>query len=256
MSTRLPWDRYLELVESDTRRLATVARRDLDTAVPTCPGWTVRDLVLHTAKVYLHKIACTRLGVAPKEPEEWPPPPPEGDPVDHLQASLDELLSLFSERGPDAPSATWLPDDQTVGFWYRRMAHEAAVHRVDAEAAFDQITPVAPDLAVDGVDELLHLFLSGDWSDQPDDEWRGISPDAGAGKPIEVHAGGHTWRVTLHADRVDVVDGPGETVASIGGNSSNVMLWLWRRIPLDQVEVSGDLDAVSALHDRLLLATQ
>jgi uncharacterized protein (TIGR03083 family) len=256
MSTRLPWDRYLELVESDTRRLAAVARRDLAVDVPTCPGWTVRDLVLHVAKVYLHKIACTRLGVAPKEPEEWPPPPPQGDPVDHLEACLAELVSLLRERGPDAPSATWAPDDQTVGFWYRRMAHEAAVHRVDAEASFDQITPVASDLAVDGVDEVLHLFLGGDWSDQADDGWRGISPDAGAGKVTEVIAGAHSWRVTLQADRVDVVDGPGAAVATIGGRPSDVMLWLWRRIPVEQIEVAGDLDAVTALHDRLLLATQ
>jgi uncharacterized protein (TIGR03083 family) len=255
MSTRLPWERYLELVESDTQRLASVARRGLDTEVPTCPGWLVRDLVLHTATVYQHKIASTRLGTAPTE-AEWPPPPPEGDPVDHLEATLREMLTLFRERGPESPSATWLPEDQTVGFWYRRMAHEAAVHRVDAEAAFDEITPIDPELAVDGVDEILQLFLGGDWTNQPDDGWRGISPDAGAGRVTEVIAGDQTWRVTLHPDRVDVVEGPGEAVATVGGPPSDVMLWLWRRIPTELVEVAGDTEAVTALHDRLLLATQ
>jgi uncharacterized protein (TIGR03083 family) len=253
MSTRLPWDRYLELVESDTSRLISLARRGLDADVPTCPGWEVRDLVLHTAEVFQHKVACTRLGVMP---ENWPPPPPAGDPVDHLEASLTELVSVLREHGPEAPSATWWPDDQTVGFWYRRMAHEAAVHRVDAEAAFDEITAIAPDLAVDGVDEVLQLFLGGDWSDQPDDGWRGVSPEAGAGLVTEVIAGEHSWRVTLHPDRVDVVEGPGEAVATVGGDPSAVMLWLWRRIPAELVEVAGDPDAVTALHDRLLLATQ
>ena len=158
---------------------------------------------------------------------------PEGEPVDVFDASTAEMLELFRERGPEAGSATWHPEDQTVGFWYRRMAHEAAVHRVDAEAAFAEITPVAPDLAVDGVDEILQLFLGGDWSNQPADEWRGISPEAGAGRPVEVIAGDHSWRVTLHPERVDVVDGPGEAVATIGGDPSDVMLWLWRRLPTE-----------------------
>jgi len=256
MSTRLPWDRYLELVESDTTRMSALARRDLEADVPTCPGWAVRDLVLHTAQVFQHKVACTRLGVMPKEPEEWPPPPPRGDPVDHLDACLAELLEVLREHGPDAPSATWWPDDQSVGFWYRRMAHEAAVHRVDAEAAFGEITPIAPDLAVDGVDELLQLFLGGDWSDQATDDWRGVDPNAGAGRVTEVIAGEHSWRVTLEPDRVDVVEGPGEAAATIGGDPSDVMLWLWRRGADELVEVAGDTDAVTALHDRLLLATQ
>jgi uncharacterized protein (TIGR03083 family) len=253
MSTRLPWDRYLELVESDTARLVSLARRNLDADVPTCPGWTIRDLVLHTAEVYQHKVACTRLGVMP---EDWPPPPPEGDPVDHLEACASELLAVLREYGPDAPSATWLPEDQTVGFWYRRMAHEAAVHRVDAEAAFEEITPVDADLAVDGVDEVLQLFLGGDWTNQPDDAWRGVSPEAGEGRPTEVIAGDHSWRVTLYPDRIDVADGPGEAVATVGGAPSDVMLWLWRRQPNERVEIAGDTDAVTALHDRLLLATQ
>jgi uncharacterized protein (TIGR03083 family) len=253
MSTRLSWDRYLELVESDTARLVALARRDIDAPVPTCPDWTMRELVLHTAQVYQHKAACTRLGAMP---EDWPPPPPEGDPVEHLEASLAELLQTLREHGPEAPSGTWLPEDQTAGFWYRRMAHEAAVHRVDAEAAFDEITPVDPDLAVDGVDEVLQLFLGGDWSDQPADEWRGIAPEAGQGRVTEVIAGDSSWRVTLHPDRVDVVEGPGEAAATIGGTPSDVMLWLWRRLPSDLVEVAGDTEAVAALRDRLLLATQ
>lgn len=255
MSTRLPWDRYLDLIASDTARLASMARRDLDAEVPTCPGWTVRDLVLHTATVYQHKIACTRRGETPGL-ADWPPAMPDGEPVDVLELSVTELVDLLRDRGPDAPAATWLPEDQTAGFWYRRMAHEAAVHRVDAESAFDAITPVASDLAVDGVDEILTLFLGGDWTNQPADKWQGVDPEAGAGRPIEVITGDHSWRVTLHADEVEVADGPGEAAATVGGSASDVMLWLWRRVPTDLVEVAGDAEAVTAMHDRLLLATQ
>lgn len=252
MLTRLPWDRYLELIEADSRRLSELARRDLAAPVPTCPGWDVRQLVEHTAEVFQHKIACTRLG---RSPENWPPPVPPGDPVDWLDASLDELLELLRERGPDAHSATWYPPDQTVGFWYRRMAHEAAIHRLDAEIVFDQTTPIDTELATDGIDEVLELFLEGDWTDQPADEWMGVSPDAGADQPVAVIAGTNTWRVTLYPDRVDVADGPGEVEATVGGDPSAVDRWLWGRASDDDIRIDGAA-AVRALRDRLVLATQ
>ena len=42
---------------------------------------------------------------------------------------------------PAAPSWTWWPDDQTAGFWLRRMAQETAVHRVDVELPLGATTP-------------------------------------------------------------------------------------------------------------------
>jgi len=251
MTTRLAPARYLELLDADATRLLAVTT-DLDAVVPTCPGWIVRDLVEHLAEVYQHKIACTRLQ---RQPEDWPPPRPPGDPREWLASSRAELLELLLDEGPDAPSATWWPPDQTVGFWYRRMAQETAVHRVDAESAVDAITPVAADLAVDGIDEVLMLMLEGDWTDMTAEEWGEVSPEAGAGKTIAVLGGGQTWRVTLRPDGVDVVVGAGSAAATVGGDPSEVLLWLWGRGPIDAVEVDGDDDAVAALRARLVLAT-
>lgn len=250
MTTRLAWDRYLELVERDSTRLAEVARRGLDVDVPSCPGWTMADLVEHVAVVYEHKIVCVR---TLEVPTDWPPPVPPGDPVDRLDAARDELVGLLRERGPEAPAATWWPDDQTTGFWYRRMAHEAAVHRIDAELAVGEPTPVDAELAVDGIDEVLQVFLAGDWSE---DDWGSVDPEAGAGRTVAVLTGDHVWRVTLGLTGVEVVEGAGEVAGSVGGDASALLLWLWRRVGTEQVEVSGDADAVAALHDRLVLATQ
>lgn len=253
MTTRLAPDRYLELIESDASRLLGQARAvGLGAAVSTCPGWTVDDLVAHLAEVYQHKIACTRLQL---QPDDWPPPRPEGDPRDWLAASTTELVELLRERGPDAPSATWHPPDQTVGFWYRRMAQETAVHRVDAESATGDLTPVATDLAVDGIDEVLMLMLEGDWSDLPDDEWGDASPEMGDGQTVAVLGGDAVWRVSFDRYRVDVVAGAGPADATVGGQPSEVLLWLWGRRPLEAVEVSGDESAVRALRARLVLAT-
>jgi len=251
MTTRLAPPRYLELIDADATRLLAVAG-DLDAPVPSCSGWTVRQLVEHLAQVYQHKIACTRLN---KQPENWPPPIPAGDPREWLAASRAELLELLLDRGPEAPSATWWPEDQTVGFWYRRMAQETAVHRVDAELAAGDITPVATDLAVDGIDEVLMIMLEGDWSDMSADDWGAVSPEAGAGKTVAVLGGDAVWRVELRADGVGVEIGAGPADATVGGDASEVLLWLWGRRPIEAVQVSGDHDAVAALRDRLVLAT-
>lgn len=251
MTTRLAPARYLELIDADATRLLAVAE-SLDAVVPTCPGWTVRDLVEHLAQVYQHKIACTRLQ---RQPEDWPPPTPPGDPREWLSISRAELLELLLDRGPDAPSATWWPADQTVGFWYRRMAQETAVHRVDAESAAGAVTPVAADLAVDGIDEVLMIMLEGDWSDMSAEDWGEVSPDAGADKAVAVLGGDAIWRVQLHPERIGVEIGAGPADATVGGDPSEVLLWLWGRRPVDAVQVSGDHDAVTALRQRLVLAT-
>jgi hypothetical protein len=54
---------------------------------------------------------------------------------------VDAALFL-GRRGPDEPAWTFWPDDQTCAFWFRRMAHETVVHRVDAELAAGEVTPV------------------------------------------------------------------------------------------------------------------
>lgn len=251
MTTRLAPTRYLELIDADSARLLSVAR-DLDAAVPTCPGWTVRDLVEHVAVVYQHKIACTQLQ---REPDDWPPPVPAGDPREWLQKSRVELLELLLDRGPAAPSHTWWPPDQTVGFWYRRMAQETAVHRVDAESAVGEVTPVAADLAVDGIDEALMIMLEGDWSDMSPDDWGAVSPEAGVGRTVAVAGGDAVWRVTSRIDGVGVQVGAGRADALVGGDPSEVLLWLWGRRPVEAVQVSGDHAAVHALRDRMVLAT-
>ncbi|MDP9241831.1 MAG: maleylpyruvate isomerase family mycothiol-dependent enzyme, partial [Actinomycetota bacterium] len=131
---------YVEHVRQDGQRLAAAAGGNLSLEVPSCPGWSVRDLVSHTARVYEHKIACTALG---REPDPWPPKwPADRDPVEWLGDAHGRLLEMFAANGPTTPSFTWWPPDQTVGFWARRMAQETAVHRIDAELAIGSPTPV------------------------------------------------------------------------------------------------------------------
>jgi uncharacterized protein (TIGR03083 family) len=237
---------YVEHVRADGRRLLAVADGELANDVPSCPGWSVRDLVRHVAEVYEHKIACTELGRAP---DPWPPAWPEDrDPVGWLGYAHDRLIAMFERSRSDTPSATWWPPDQTVGFWARRMAQETVVHRIDGEQASGAVTPVDPDLAVDGVDEVLAIFLAGDWSEDPD--------DALTGQRVAISTGGRSWRVDLTPDAVSVTLDGASADATLGGDPADVLLWLWGRLPDERVTRSGDSDAIRLLRARLVQATQ
>lgn len=248
--------RYLELIGQDGRRLGEVARRvRLGADIPTCPGWTAGDCVAHTAEVYQHKVACIRLGRRPGGDYEQAPPSGVGV-LDWFDASLAALLAELHDRGPDAPAYTWWPADQTVGFWYRRMAQETGVHRLDVEDAAGEPTSIDRDLAVDGIDEVLDRMLSSeDWSAMPADAWGDVDPHAGEGATLRVTSG-EVWRVTLAADHVAFARGDGPADATVSGDPADVLLWLWGRRPDSIVSSEGDPAALAAFRDRLRIATQ
>ena len=152
--------RYLECLAADYGDLRDAASAvELTANVPSCPGWTVADLVRHVAQVYLHKVALMRTG---EEPREWPPPGLAAEaPLARSAGPTARCGREFRTRGPGQPAPTWYEPDQTVAFWIRRMAQETVIHRIDAElAAGLPVTPVPDDLAADGVDEVLKRMLA------------------------------------------------------------------------------------------------
>ena len=243
---------YLDSLRSDAERMLVLAEQGLDVASCTCPGWTVADVLVHTGQVYRHKVANMRT-MAPAEVPETAPGREEL--LEWFRASLAELVAELVERGPDAPSSTWFPGDQTVGFWYRRMAQETAVHRTDVEAALEDLTPVPADLAVDGVDEMLRVFLPATYDgartsvDAPE-------PDGAGGEVVAVRSGDRTWRVRLLPATVEVEQEPGTADAMLTGEPSDLLLWLWGRAPDTAVRVSGMPRALSLLRARLHVAAQ
>jgi len=242
-------DTYLTRLQSDATRLAEMAGHDLDAPVPPCPGWTVRDVVEHTGAVYSHKVACMRLPEGPEHVEDWNHGPTEGEEiVAWFQERYDELVSELTARGPNSPSYTWHDKDQTVGFWFRRMAQETAVHRADVESAFDAMTWVADDLAVDGIDEVLDLFLVYQCED--------VGPDGPGRGTVAVRTGEHIWRVTLSADDVVLSRDPGPAEAVVSGEPSELLLWLWGRRPDSAVTLEGDSELLTGFRARLKVVTQ
>lgn len=245
--------RYLDVIQADAKRMATAGSTALQRPVPPCPGGDVADVLRHTASVYNHKVAILRLGRQP-EAGEWRTQPPDGqDLVAWFRATSAALLEELAEHDPDEWAHTWWPPDHTVGFWYRRMAHETVVHRVDVESAIDDVTDVDRPLALDGIDEVLTIFLGV----------HGAGADGGRTGAVSVRAEGRDWLVHLGERHVRVeaggdaaARGEGGTAASLGGEPVPLFLYLWGRGPLEGLDVGGDLDLVLELRRRLAIATQ
>src|SRR5882724_11411141 len=154
---------HIAHLTSDGAQLATAAEHaGLDAAVPTCPDWTVRDLVQHIGRV--HRWAGTLVRDArttpPQSDDELATPPGDVSLVDWYREGHADLLQVLSEAPADVDCWSFLPAPTPLRFWARRQSHETAVHRVDAERAAGLASSVDPQFAADGIDELLYGFFA------------------------------------------------------------------------------------------------
>ncbi|MEU9885243.1 maleylpyruvate isomerase N-terminal domain-containing protein [Sphaerisporangium sp. NPDC051011] len=257
----MDFSRLLGCFEDDFALLRdAVAAADPPARVPSCPDWSAADLADHVAKVYLHKAESIRLGAFP---EEWPPGVLDDDPVTSLAKTHAVLIGQFSAHSPEDRAATWHEPDQTVGFWIRRMAQETVIHRVDAElTAGRPVSPIPDDLALDGIDEVLKLFLgygSTRWLDD-----FGTLLDEPDERPLSVATSHHAW--TLKAvpgegalpGRVHVEDAKTgfDGDALVSGDAGPLLLWLWNRGDDASVRLSGDPALLKQFHALRTAATQ
>ena len=139
---------YLDHLARESARFAeAVSAAPPDARVPTCPGWNADDLLWHLGEVQwfwgtiVRENADRRAGRraqarAPGRPGR------AGRTSTHRASSVPPARSS-PRRRRTPPAWTW-SDDQTVGFIRRRQAHEALIHRVDAELAGGQPHPAGP----------------------------------------------------------------------------------------------------------------
>jgi uncharacterized protein (TIGR03083 family) len=225
--------RFLECLAADYGRIRSLVPGNLDRLVPSCPEWTVGDLVQHVGAVYLHKVATLRDGATPSE---WPPAGlNDEEPVALLDRAYAELMAELGRHGPEEFSPTWYEPDQSVAFWIRRMAQETVIHRIDAElGAGLPVAPVPDDLAIDGIDELLKVFVAYDQKRWPDDFTEALAESPGWSYTINTN--GVEWLVGTSPGSFSVGGGPGMTVpafsavdVAITGTPTAVLRWLWNR---------------------------
>lgn len=244
----MDFPRYLDHIRDDGDLVAATAPRGLHLPIPACPGWDVSEVVAHLADVYDHKVTAMRLGRRPVA-GEWITDEPFGkSTVEWFEDEHAKLLAELEAHQPKDPAWSWWPPDQTVGFWYRRMALETVVHRVDVEAQFGPPSAIDEDLAIDGIDEVLTLMLGGE------DEAAVEAPGTGT---VEVRAGNSAWSIRLEDARTVVESGRrSSSDAVLSGDPATLFLYLWGRAPLDTLTRSGDELKIALMRARLALATQ
>jgi uncharacterized protein (TIGR03083 family) len=248
---------YVAQLTRESARFADAIRgAAADAGVPTCPGWNADDLLWHLGEVQWFWAAVVREDVTGEQAEQLKPPRPPDRPgllafFDRASHDLEETLAATP---PESAAWTW-SDDKSVAFIRRRQAHEALIHRVDAELVGVTRTPLDPSLSADGVDEVLRVIYGG----VPD--WGAFTPDeAGLAVRLRATDTGDSWLVGLGRftgtdpggtayDEPDIHTAdsdPGtEAAAEVTGAAADLDCWLWHRPPMAPVEQSGDREVLS-----------
>lgn len=243
----------LERLRAESAHIAAfAAHRALDAPVPPCPGMTADSVIRHLGGVHRRVTDWIR---TQSPPDTWEREPRDGDVVSWFREGAAELYDELSRHDPGEACATWSPHDRTTAFWWRRMAHETTVHRVDVELAYGPAGPIDQAFAADGVDEVLSLYLAHRLAvGMPG--WEPKAPYAGSGEVVGVSAGRRLWRVALLPQAPEVTrELPDDADAVLIGEPAVVYLWLWGRAGDDAIRVCGDRGAATALRAALVVAT-
>ncbi|MGH3709912.1 MAG: maleylpyruvate isomerase family mycothiol-dependent enzyme [Pseudonocardiaceae bacterium] len=250
----IDYGRMLEVIGIEGELMLSAATSALPSLahaeVPGCPDFTLAETLRHVGSVHREARLWVQDG---RRPERWQQSPSDDDLVGFVRTGLGELLTELERHDPAEPCDTWWPADRAHGFWRRRIAHETTVHRIDVEAAAGgPVHAIEPDVALDGVDELLFL-----WFGHHLGELRLSSPQPGT---VALSAANRHWLAVFEpghsvARRVGEADARSAD-AMVSGTPTEVYLWSWGRLPDQSVRISGDQDAVARLWTLVRLATQ
>jgi uncharacterized protein (TIGR03083 family) len=233
-------------------RAAVASAPSLDAQVPTCPEWTLFDLVKHLGEVHRFWAAVLAAGPAAAPPAESasqgaPAAPREREALlAWSAASTQQLLDALREAGPDRGCWTWWgtsQSPQTSGAVARHQLQEIAVHTYDAQITIGAPQRLPDEAALDGVDEFLSTCCAGTdpWPHEP--------------AIVDYHATeGRSWRLWLSADGARATrlptpgtipataagEDPDAADASARGTAGELVLALYGRIPVDSLELDGD----------------
>ncbi|RYB94391.1 maleylpyruvate isomerase family mycothiol-dependent enzyme [Nocardioides oleivorans] len=147
---------WLALLRQATDRFAAVVDgADPATRITWCPDWTLHDLVDHLGGV--HQWAAH--AVVDGNPEFEAEPVPSGtDLAAWYRRHASDLVEVLASTPPGTPAWTLDKNDRTAGFWRRRQVHETVMHTWDAEEALGAAAPLDPDVAWDGVLEVVEVM--------------------------------------------------------------------------------------------------
>ncbi len=238
-------DHAAALVEQNHLLADLLGEADLDTPVPTCPGWNLAQLMRHVGRFHrwAAEIVQTRAvdAIDPRTVAGGKPPADHDGALAWLRESPAVLIDAVAVD-PDIPVWTFT-GPQPARWWVRRRLYEAVVHRIDAALALGTGYTVEPALAADGLSEWLGLLAA--------------RPGATAlreGATIHLHATDDglgpdgEWTVRGGPDGISWDHGHGKGDAAVRGTAADLLLTLLRRLPDDdhRLEIVGDQELWTA----------
>ncbi|MGW1786280.1 maleylpyruvate isomerase family mycothiol-dependent enzyme [Streptomyces sp. NPDC002143] len=251
MTTTLEFADLLRLIDerSTAFRAAVAAAPSLDVQVPTCPDWTLFDLVQHLGERRRFWAAVVAAGPAAAPPadsasEGAPAAPRDREALSAwFAASTQQFLDALREAGPDRGCWTWWgtsQSPQTSGAVARHQLQEMALHTYDAQITVGAPQPLPDEAALDGVDEFLSTCCAttSAWPHKP--------------AAVDFHATeGRSWRLSLSADGARMTrlptpgaapagEDPDAADASARGRAAELVLALYGRIPVNSLKLDGD----------------
>lgn len=234
---------YLEHVKAAGERIARVAEGHLDEPVPSCPGNTVGSLLIHT-QAFCMRVADGLAG-ADTDFNRL-----DSDVLAGHRREHKRLVRELGAKDPDQGMWSW-GSDQHARFWFRRSAQELAVHRWDFESAVGDHLPCDPTLAADGVDEFLREFGK---SPPPEMGFKGAAELLDAPDRtflFEVTDLPTAWTVRSAGDHFEIASRGDTADVTARGPASDLLLFLWGRVPPSALEVSGDASLLDRWQERV-----
>jgi uncharacterized protein (TIGR03083 family) len=249
---------YLSHLRTDSARFLDALRDAPSGArVPSCPDWDADDLLWHLGGVqwFWGTVVAERLQSADdvEEPER---PGSRTGLVAFFEEQSARLHDELAAADPAEPVYTW-STDKTVGFIRRRQAHEALIHRLDAELTVGDVTPLDPALASDGVLEALDVMFGGcpPWGSFAPSGEQVLVRVSDSGLDVPVALGRFTGTdpddgTVYDEDDISVAaaDPAAAAAATVSGTADDLDAWLWHRRDAARITSEGD----RAVLDRFL----
>jgi uncharacterized protein (TIGR03083 family) len=234
---------HCDLLEAEIARFAAlVETASPSLSVPSCPGWTVRDLTLHLGTIHRWAEHLVRVRASGRIPSAEMGP--DEGPVDGEWIRRGGATLVGTLRASEPTDSMWAwGSDQHVRFWSRRQLHETLVHRFDLELATGARPSIAAHVAADTIDEFLGNLAEAAYFSPK------VANLRGSGENIVFRATDtqSAWTVELHPDRFDVLIGEHSAAARVSGGAVSLTLVLYRRLSLTDSEV--DVEGTNELVD-------
>ncbi|HEX2130401.1 MAG TPA: maleylpyruvate isomerase family mycothiol-dependent enzyme [Actinophytocola sp.] len=255
MSLELSAERCRQALQDHTEQLAECARAAGDEAlVPTCPDWTVTNLVEHVGQT-LHWVSeiverrvtdpaelPTEMAELPTERQAWPA---------WLSAAAARAAAACSDAALEASVFNAAGDNRPgARFWLHSLLNEAVIHGFDAAAAAGRAYELDADIAAGLVSNHLAMLTSPTWAAQRPDSATAIR---GTSETLHWHATDEPslgmageWLIERRPDGASWQHGHGTADVTVHGPAKSLLLVLTRRLPLtdEHLTIEGDVDLV------------